>query len=154
MVSTIVRVLPIQQAKRAKRQLQLVGICLEGRVQTTGRPDSSTSSWREIVINLRDRSRTLHRDREHFLGRFRVNPHDFALAYELNRATKLAAFNGHDETHWSVTRDREGSFQQQATDANIPAHAFELNHQVSGVNFETYRILQAEATMLALWQRR
>jgi hypothetical protein len=104
------------------------------------------------VIDLRDRSRALNSQYERFLFCFGVHPHDFAFADKPNGATKFAALNGHDETHRSVLRDRERGFQQQTTDANIPAHAFELNQQVSGMDLETYRIFQAEATILALRQ--
>jgi hypothetical protein len=105
------------------------------------------------VTDLSDRSRTLNRDREPFLGQLRVNPHNFTIAYELNGATKSAAFHTHNETHWSVLRNHGRSFQQQAANTDIPAHGFEFNDQISRPNFEDHRVLQAEAAILAFLRR-
>jgi hypothetical protein len=103
-----------------------------------------------MVIDLSDRSRTLNRNGEHFCCCLGINPHNFTFTLEPNGVTKVSALRSHHETHRSMLRDHGRGFEKQPTDTYVPADGFELNHSVSGVNLHPNRVVQAEATILAV----
>jgi hypothetical protein len=53
-----------------------------------------------------------------------------------------------------VLRNQRRDLQEKSADTDISAYSLELNHQVSRVNLEVNRILQAEAAILAFLRSR
>jgi hypothetical protein len=102
---------------------------------------------------LNDGLRTFNRDCAPILCRLRVNSHHFTFADKLNGAPNLPMLYAHNETHRSVLRNYGGGFHQEAADANVSAHGFDLNRAISGVWVQANRILQVKTAMFALLRR-